>query len=98
MESEAGFGFDVGVNAAVVAISAAGGTPISSCNGGWFGEDHSSSVPHVLFSIEPQAVDLIREAAEAADCGLVNNGRHAELYVDKLPKLLAFARDVLHRL
>lgn len=86
--------FDVGVNAAVVAISAAGGAPISSCNGGWFGDDHSSSVPHILFSVSPATLAPIQAAAEAADCGLINNGRHAELYANELSKLLAFARHI----
>jgi len=86
--------FDVGVNAAVVAISVVGGTPISSCNGGWFGDDHSSAVPHILFSVSAAQFAPIQAAAEAAHCGLINNGRHAELYADELPKLLAFAREI----
>ena len=86
--------FDVGVAAAVVAISMVGGAPISSCNGGWFGDDHSSSVPHILFSITPEELDIVQRAAAAADCGLTNNGPHAELFADDLPKLLRFALEV----
>lgn len=86
--------FDVGVAAAVVAISMVGGVPISSCNGGWFGDDHSSSVPHILFSIAPAEIGIIQTAAEAAACGLTNNGAYAELYADELPKLLNFALEV----
>lgn len=92
VESESSF--DVGVTAAVVAISTIGGVPISSCNGGWFGDDHRSSVPHVLFSITPEELDIVQRAAAAADCGLKNNKAHAELYADELPKLLRFALEV----
>ncbi len=92
VESESSF--DVGVAAAVVAISTVGGVPISSCNGGWFGDDHRSSVPHILFSITPGEVDIVQRAAAAADCGLTNNGAHAEIYADELPKLLRFALEV----
>lgn len=91
---ESEFSFDTGVYAAVVAVSVAGGAPISSCNGGWFGDDHSSSVPHILFSIAPLHIDVVRKAAEFADCGLTNNGCHAELYADELSKLLRFAHEV----
>ena len=86
--------FDVGVTAAVVAISTVGGVPISSCNGGWFGDDHRSSVPHILFSTTPEKLDIVQRAAAAANCGLTNNGAHAELFADELPKLLRFALEV----
>ena len=89
--------FDLGVNAAVIALSVVGAAPISSCNGGWFGDWHSSSVPHILFSIAPCDVGVVLEAAEVANCGIINNGRHAEIYADKLPKLLDFAREVQKR-
>lgn len=95
---EAESSVDPGVTAAVVAISAAGGAPITSCNGGWFGDDHASKVPHVLFSVGPDEVGIFEAAAEASGCGLSNNGRYAELYADRLPNLLAFAREVQGRI
>lgn len=95
---ESELAFDAGVNAAVMAISVVGGTPISSCNGGWFGDHHSSAVPHILFSVSPANLVPIQAAAEAASCGLVNNGRHAEVYANELPKLLSFARHIASKL
>lgn len=90
--------FDPGVTAAVVAISAAGGAPITSCNGGWFGDSHASKVPHVLFSVGPEEIGIFEASAEASGCGLSNNGRYAEVYADRLSNLLAFAREVQARI
>lgn len=95
LESESPF--DIGVTAAVVAISYAGGAPITSCNGGWFGRVHSSGFPHVLFSIAGEDIGPLPDAAEVADCGLTNDGPHAELYADDLPKLLRFAQAIRER-
>jgi len=42
-------GLDVGVASAVLAISALGATPVSSCNGGCFGSPHQARHPYVAF-------------------------------------------------
>ncbi len=47
--------FDPGIAAAVFALSAAGATPISSCNGGTIGGDrHSSETPNILVAAAPK--------------------------------------------
>lgn len=94
---EAEFGLDLGVGAAVVALSVMGAAPISSCNGGVFGDEHASSVPHILFSIDPSAVPPIELAAEAAGCGLINNGPYAELYAARPRDLHRFAELIEKR-
>ena len=92
-----GLPLDMGVGSAVEVLSVVGATPISSCNGGAFTKGHASDVAHVLFSCEPALAPDIMAAAEATDCGLINNGPHAELYAAKVEHLIAFA-DVLLRL
>ncbi len=89
-------GFDIGTTGAIVALSAAGAAPISSCNGGLLGEtSHSSVVPHILFSVAPWHLQPILRAAEAADVGLLNNLQHVEVFADRIPKLNAFAKHLL---
>lgn len=93
-------GFDVGVGGAVLALSAAGATPISSCNGGTIGiEHHSSSVPHILFAGSPTMnASAILKAIEAADLGSVHNGQFGEIYADDVLKFPAFARALIDEL
>ena len=93
-------GFDVGVGGAVLALSAAGATPISSCNGGTIGiEHHSSSVPHILFAgsvmMESSA---IHQAIEIADLGSVYNGEFGEIYADDVLKFPVFAKALIEAL
>lgn len=95
-------GFDPGMAAAVVALSAAGATPISSCNGGTIGSSHhSSEVPHILFAASDTIDEkAIRHAIEVADLGSVANGSYGEIYADQVLKFHAFALslvDALHR-
>jgi len=92
-------GFDVGTAGAIFALSAAGAAPISSCNGGLLGDtSHSSSVPHILFSVARERLGPILAAAEAADVGLLNNSGHVEVFGDRIPRLNAFAQHLLREL
>lgn len=86
---------DIGVAGAVVALAAVGAWPLSSCNGGLLGGYHSSDVPHILFSCDRPVFNGILSAAEAVDCGLIQNERFIELFADDLTKLNAFARTLL---
>jgi hypothetical protein len=87
---------DPGVAGLVLAISALGGTPISSCNGGMVGvSDHQSDVPHVLFTAPASVMDKIIPAAVACDVGLLRNQGYAEAYADHLPNLHNLARMLL---
>lgn len=65
---------DPGVAGLVLAISALGGTPISSCNGWLVGaSSHRSEVPHILFTASPDVMDRIIPAAMANEVGLIFN-------------------------
>lgn len=91
--------FDVGTAGAIFALSAAGAAPISSCNGGLLGDtSHSSQVPHILFSVTHDRLGPILAAAETADTGLLNNSGHVEVFADRIPKLNAFAQQLIHEL
>jgi hypothetical protein len=87
---------DPGVAGLVLAISALGGTPISSCNGGQAGiSSHRSETPHVLFTAPPEIMDKIIPAAMAAEVGLIFNDGYAEAFADYLPNLHRLARRLL---
>ena len=87
--------FDLGVGAAVIALAAAGATPISSCNAGVIdGRHHAAEIPNILFSVSPEGLPIILRAATAADIGLINNDGYAELFTDRLPKFHDFARYI----
>ena len=89
-------GLDAGVAGLVYAISALGGTPISSCNGGVVGvSNHSSDVPHVLFTAPPEAMDRILAAAKNNRVGLIHNDGYAEAFTDHLPHLHALANSLV---
>jgi len=92
-----GLDVDMGVGSAVEVLPAVEAVPISSCNGGAFTSGYASNVAHVLFSCGPELVPDVLAAAQAADCGLINNGPYAELYAAKVEDLITFA-DVLLRL
>lgn len=87
---------DPGVAGLVFAISALGGTPISSCNGGLVGvSSHQSDVPHILFTAPPDVMDRIIPAAMACEVGLIFNESYAEAFADHLPNFHRLARALL---
>lgn len=91
--------FDLGVGAAVIALSATGATPITSCNGGLLGDrEHASDVPHILFSIDPIRLGIVTRAAEVSECGLINNAGHVELYANSLRAIHDFAVKLVFEL
>jgi hypothetical protein len=93
-------GIDAGLGGAVLALSAAGATPISSCNGGKIGvEHHSSDVPHILFAgSDTMDVKAIELALEAADLGAIPNEAFGEIYADQVLKFPRFAKALVNRL
>jgi hypothetical protein len=88
------FGLDLGVASAVAALSAANCFPVSSCNGE---PDHNEPLPTILFRSRVARVPDLIEAAEAADCGLINNCDSLELYAAHVRNLVDFARALLKR-
>lgn len=86
-------GFDPGMGAAVYALSAAGATPISSCNGGTIGQrHHSETVPSILFATgKGFRPELIMEAAAEAGLGVITNREFAEIFADQVLKFNDFS-------
>lgn len=88
------FGLDLGVASAVAALSAANCFPVSSCTGE---SGHNAPPPTVLFRSRVARVPDVIEAAEEADCGLINNYDSLELYAAHVRNLVEFARALLKR-
>ncbi len=92
---------DFGVGAAVAAISALGGVPVTSCRGPTLGRrPHTQPAPMIVFYARKQHVACLIDAVVEADCQIVNNGAKLEVYADDLRKLHRFAivlRTVLTR-
>lgn len=87
---------DPGVAGLVFVISALGGTPISSCNGGLVGiTTHMSDVPHILFTAPPEVMDRILSAAKRHRVGLIRNEGYVEAFTDHLPNLHSLARELI---
>ena len=83
---------DLGVGAAVAALSVTGCVPVMSCRGG---PGHQELYPLVILRARPQYLPALLAAAERADCGLANQGEGLELYAHDVRQLVAFARALL---
>ncbi|MGR9272896.1 hypothetical protein ACU8OQ_37090 (plasmid) [Rhizobium leguminosarum] len=92
--------YDPGVGGAVFALSAAGATPISSCNGGTIGSEcHSSDTPNILMAAGPtMRVAAIEKALELANVGIIPNGEFAEIFADDILKFHTFAQRLMDEL
>lgn len=90
-------GLDVGVGAAVTALSALGATPTISCNAGAFGAPHAASYPYVGFYLAEASPEVLLELAERADLGLEARDGLGHLYARSLSDLQRFAELALER-
>lgn len=88
------WGLDVGVAGAVIALSALGATPVSSCNGAIYGTPHQSHYPYVAFYLADADLTSLLSLAEAEGLGLVANDGLAHLY-GSVSALRRFAQRVL---
>lgn len=87
------YGLDVGVAAAVVALSAANCAPFTSCNGE---VRHHEAHPCIGFYCRKGRVRNLLKAAEVARCGLVNGeGGFLVLYAASVAPLLLFAEELI---
>lgn len=92
------WGLDIGVASTVIALSAAGRIPCTSCNGGCFGDGHHEGYPLVLFCTMPAGVPYLLEAAEEAKVGLVNEDSGAMLVnADDISRMMLFASALIER-
>ncbi len=90
------YGLDLGVAAAVAALSVVGCVPISSCNGGSFGDSHREQYPLVAMFASQSAIPAIKAAAQMADTGL-ENGQDGMLvvYANDIRKMMKFGSYLL---
>jgi hypothetical protein len=85
-------GLDVGIASAVLAISALGAIPVSSCNGGCFASPHQARHPYVAFYLRKDRAVRVLDLAEAADIGLfVDQNGIAQVCSRAIGDLLRFA-------
>lgn len=89
---------DIGTISTVYAVSAAGGIPITSCNGGAFGGDHEEPLPIVGFYARKTLVPILRKCASLADVSVWTHHR-GELVIgaDYILKFLHFADALIGR-
>ncbi|PDS69646.1 hypothetical protein [Rhizobium phaseoli] len=92
--------FDPGVAGASFALSAAGATPISSCNGGTIGQgSHSSDTPNILLVAGHRMDDAgVGDSLLLAEVGIVPNGEFAEIFTEDILKFHKFAVQLLNEL
>ena len=96
-------GLDIGVASTVVALSAAGFIPCTSCNAGAFGGRHHETYPVVAFYAQPQSVPLLMQCAEESEVGLDNDqGWSSEdlpivVFTDDIRKMVAFSEVLSKR-
>ena len=87
------YGLDVGVAAAVVALSASNCAPFASCNGG---AGHHEVHPCISFFCRKGRVASLVKAAKLARCGLTNGvSGFAVLYARDTAPLLLFAEKLI---
>ncbi|HET6609462.1 MAG TPA: hypothetical protein VFG62_22510 [Rhodopila sp.] len=87
---------DFGVASAVVALSAFGCIPVTSCRGPTLGRRlHSQPAPMVVFYARASHVPLLLEAVSQSGCQIVNNDAKVEIYADELIKLHRFSMEML---
>ena len=92
-------GLDVGVAAAVAALSAIGCMPFASCNGGAFGGRHHEAYPLVAFCARPGHVPALMDAAVRAGVGLESDAAgDVVVYADDVRRMRGFAASLLARL
>lgn len=89
-------GLDIGVASVVVALSASGCAPCTSCNGGAFGDGHHESHPLVVFFCRQALAPLLLECAEETDVGLVGAEGGLMVYSRTIGAMRAFGA-ALHR-
>jgi hypothetical protein len=87
---------DFGVAAAVLALSALGCVPVTSCRGMTLGRrQHEHPAPTVSFYARRLHVPTLLAAVEAAGIYVANNGAKVEAYCEDVRKMGQFARLLL---
>jgi hypothetical protein len=88
-------GLDLGVAAAVLALSAMGCVTITSCNGGFLNDSHHEEHPLVVFYAEPDHTEFLLKAAAAAGVGISNGGGAITVWANDIWDMHKFARELV---
>jgi hypothetical protein len=90
------WGLDMGVASAVLALSAAGCVPFTSCNAGAFGGRHFEKYPLVGFYLPCQLANILPRIVAEAGVGLHQHGSGVfQIYADEIPAMMRFAERML---
>lgn len=96
-EPNPSWGFDLGMGAAVLALSSAGCATLVSCSG-HFGEGRWIAFPMVQFAADEARASILLEAAESADCGMADSVQGlVEVWASRVEEILDFAEAVIAR-
>jgi hypothetical protein len=98
-EDENLYSLDFGMASTVLALSAAGRIPFSSCNAGAFGGHHAEHFPLVAFYAQPGTAQVILSCAEQTQIGLdtSNERGHLIVYADDIRSLRRFAAALIEQ-
>ncbi len=90
------WGLDLGVASAVLALSAAGCVPFTSCNGGAFGGGHHEKYPLVGFYLPSRLATLLPRIVAEAGVGLHQHGGGVfQVYANEIPAMMRFSESML---
>jgi hypothetical protein len=97
IEPDLSAGLDLGMGAAVFALSAAGCATLVSCSG-HFGEGRWIEFPTVQFAADAARVEILLQIAESADCGMTDSYEGlVEVWARTIDEMLDFAEGVIAR-
>jgi hypothetical protein len=89
---------DMGVASVVLALSAAGCVPFTSCNGGAFGGRHYEKYPLVGFYLPAELATILPAIISEAGVGLYQHGGGVfQVYARSIPGMMRFAECLLAR-
>ncbi|MGR0183441.1 hypothetical protein [Azospirillum aestuarii] len=86
---------EFGVRAAVVAVSALGCVPITSCRGKSLDDCHISDAPSIIFYAHASHVPTLLAAARQSEVSITNNADMVEVFTDNLRLMNSFAKAIL---
>lgn len=91
-------GLDLGVAAAVLSISAAGGIPVTSCNAGSLGGHHMECLPVVAFHWDPAKLMPLKLCVRQAGLSMwVHEQGELVIGADYIRRMLLFAEAMQQR-
>lgn len=93
------WGLDAGICSTVMALSAAGCVPFSSCNGGVFGDSHVSACPVVAFFMRRDFEPTLIQCASKAGVGVRPFGEgKVQVYASSIEQMITLAELLILKL